>query len=94
MTVEREPSTIDDYLEGVPEDRRRVLEDLRATIRIPAFRLNGVVVAGFCDSPEQGKLAAQKGAAENGEYLGDDPSTNLDRSPRTRAGALELRHRH
>jgi uncharacterized protein YdhG (YjbR/CyaY superfamily) len=61
MTVERKPSTIDDYLKGVPEDRRRVLEDLRATIRsivpdaqecisyrIPAFRLNGVVVAGFC----------------------------------------------
>jgi len=61
MTVERKPWTIDDYLKGVPEDRRRVLEDLRATIRsigpdalecisyrIPAFRLNGVVIAGFC----------------------------------------------
>ena len=61
MTAERKPSTIDDYLKSVPEDRRRALEDLRAKIRsivpdaeecisyrIPAFRLNGVVVAGFC----------------------------------------------
>jgi uncharacterized protein YdhG (YjbR/CyaY superfamily) len=61
MTTERKPSTIDDYLNSVPEDRRRALQDLRAKIRsvipdakecisyrIPAFRLNGVVVAGFC----------------------------------------------
>ena len=61
MTAERKPSTIDDYLKSVPEDRRRALKDLRAKIRsivpdaeecisyrIPAFRLNGVVVAGFC----------------------------------------------
>lgn len=61
MTAKRRPSTIDDYLKSVPEDRRRVLEDLRAKIRsivpdaeecisyrIPAFRLDGVVVAGFC----------------------------------------------
>jgi len=60
MTAERKPSTIDDYLESIPEDRRTALEDLRAKIRsiipdaeecisyrIPAFRLNGVVVAGF-----------------------------------------------
>ena len=60
MTAERKPSTIDDYLKSVPEDRRRALEDLRAKIRsivpgaeecisyrIAAFRLNGVVVAGF-----------------------------------------------
>jgi len=59
--VQRNPSTIDEYLKRVPEDRRRALEDLRAKIRsvvpaveecisyrIPAFRLNGVVVAGFC----------------------------------------------
>jgi uncharacterized protein YdhG (YjbR/CyaY superfamily) len=58
---EREASTIDAYLRTVPDDRRRALEDLRAKIRavipdaeecisyrIPAFRLNGVVVAGFC----------------------------------------------
>jgi uncharacterized protein YdhG (YjbR/CyaY superfamily) len=61
MTAERKPSTIDDYLKSVPEDRRRALEDLRAKIRsivpdaeecisyrIPAFLVNGVVVAGFC----------------------------------------------
>ncbi len=61
MTAERKPTTIDDYLKSVPENRRRALEDLRAKIRsivpdaeecisyrIPAFRLNGVVVAGFC----------------------------------------------
>ena len=55
------PKTIDGYLKGVPEDRRRALERLRRTIRsiipeveeclsyrIPAFRANGVVVAGFC----------------------------------------------
>lgn len=61
MTAKRTPSTIDDYLKSVPADRRRALEDLRAKIRsivphaeecisyrIPAFRLNGVVVAGFC----------------------------------------------
>jgi uncharacterized protein YdhG (YjbR/CyaY superfamily) len=61
MSAKRKPSTIDDYLESVPEDRRRALEDLRVKIRsiipdaqecisyrIPAFRLNGVVVAGFC----------------------------------------------
>ena len=61
MTAERRPTTIDDYLKSVPEDRRGALEDLRVTIlsivptaeecisyRIPAFRLNGAVVAGFC----------------------------------------------
>jgi uncharacterized protein YdhG (YjbR/CyaY superfamily) len=61
MAARRKVSTIDDYLKNVPEDRRRVLRDLRAKIRaaapdaaecisyrIPAFRLNGVVVAGFC----------------------------------------------
>lgn len=61
MSSKRKPSTIDEYLDGVPEDRRRALEDLRTKIlsivpdaeecisyRIPAFRLNGVVVAGFC----------------------------------------------
>jgi uncharacterized protein YdhG (YjbR/CyaY superfamily) len=55
------PTTIDDYLATVSADRRRVLEKLRKTIRtilpravecisygIPAFRLDGVVVAGFC----------------------------------------------
>jgi uncharacterized protein YdhG (YjbR/CyaY superfamily) len=61
MTSEREPSMIDDYLKSIPEDRRGALEDLRVKIRsivpnaeecisyrIPAFRLNGTVIAGFC----------------------------------------------
>lgn len=55
------PVTIDEYLEKVPEDRRQALQNLRAGIRsivpnveecisyrIPAFRLNGAVIAGFC----------------------------------------------
>jgi uncharacterized protein YdhG (YjbR/CyaY superfamily) len=58
--MNRNPKTIDGYLKGVPEDRRRALKDLRKKIlsvipeaqecisyRIPAFRVNGVVVAGF-----------------------------------------------
>lgn len=57
----KQPSSIDEYLRTVPEDRRRALERLRTEIhsivpdvqecisyRIPAFRLNGVVIAGFC----------------------------------------------
>jgi uncharacterized protein YdhG (YjbR/CyaY superfamily) len=61
MSARRKPSTIDEYLKDVTEDRRRALKDLRANIRstvpeaeecisygIPAFRLHGVVVAGFC----------------------------------------------
>lgn len=61
MAPRRKPSSIDDYLKGVPQDRRRSLEDLRSKIRsivpdaeecisygIPAFRLDGAVIAGFC----------------------------------------------
>ena len=61
MTAERKPKTIDDYLKSAAEDRRVALEDLRVKIRslipnaqecisyrIPAFRLDGVVIAGFC----------------------------------------------
>ena len=53
------PKTIDDYLAGLPADKRAALEKLRKTIRaavpdaeecisyqIPAFRQNGVLV-GF-----------------------------------------------
>jgi uncharacterized protein YdhG (YjbR/CyaY superfamily) len=59
--MKRNFNSIDGYLKGVPEDRRRALKDLRKKIhtvlpeaeecisyRIPAFRVNGVVVAGFC----------------------------------------------
>lgn len=54
------PKTIDEYLAGVPADRRRALSALRATIHaalpgveecisyaMPAFRYEGRVVAGF-----------------------------------------------
>jgi uncharacterized protein YdhG (YjbR/CyaY superfamily) len=57
----RQPKTIDEYLATVPEDRRAALAALRKTIRaivpkaeecisygIPAFRLEGTVIAGFC----------------------------------------------
>ena len=60
-TAQRKPpASIDEYLRTVPEDRRRALEQLRTEIRtivpdvqecisyrIPAFRLNGSVIAGF-----------------------------------------------
>jgi len=61
MIPKRAHPTIDDYLKSAPDDRRKALEDLRTKIRsiipdaqecisyrLPAFRLNGVVVAGFC----------------------------------------------
>ncbi len=60
MTGRKRPTPIDDYLQTLPEDRRKALEDLRAKIRslvpeaeecisyrIPAFRLHGAIVAGF-----------------------------------------------
>ena len=53
--------TIDEYLAGVKGEKREALDELRAAIRkivpkaeecisyaIPAFRLDGAVVAGFC----------------------------------------------
>jgi uncharacterized protein YdhG (YjbR/CyaY superfamily) len=55
------PKSIDDYLATVTDTKRAALEKLRKTIRaavpkaeecisyrIPAFRLDGRVVAGFC----------------------------------------------
>jgi uncharacterized protein YdhG (YjbR/CyaY superfamily) len=61
MPTKHIPLTIDDYLKRVTGDRRMALDDLRRKIRsvipdalecisyrIPAFRRNGVVVAGFC----------------------------------------------
>ena len=60
MAAGRKPTPIDDYLRELPADRRRALADLRAKIRsvlpgveecisyrIPAFRVQGGVVAGF-----------------------------------------------
>lgn len=61
MTAKPKPATIDDYLKTLPKDRRKALENIRAKIRaiapdaqecisyrIPAFRISGVVIAGFC----------------------------------------------
>jgi uncharacterized protein YdhG (YjbR/CyaY superfamily) len=58
--MNRNPKSIDGYLIGVPENRRQALKDLRKKIlsiipeaqecisyRMPAFRVNGMVVAGF-----------------------------------------------
>jgi uncharacterized protein YdhG (YjbR/CyaY superfamily) len=58
--MNRNPKSIDEYLKGVPENRRQALKDLRKKIlsiipeaqecisyRMPAFRVNGMVVAGF-----------------------------------------------
>lgn len=60
MAAERKTTLIDDYLRTVAEDRRQTLEDLRVKIRsvvpdaeecisygMPAFRVQGGVVAGF-----------------------------------------------
>ncbi len=56
----RKPTTIDEYLAGVPAEQRAALQKLRETIRsivpdaeerisysMPAFRLDGRIVAGF-----------------------------------------------
>lgn len=57
----RKPTTMNEYLATVSREKSRALENLRKTIRkiipeaeecisylIPAFRLHGSVVAGFC----------------------------------------------
>ncbi|MFO0736443.1 MAG: DUF1801 domain-containing protein [Labilithrix sp.] len=64
----KKPKSIEDYLESVPEDRAAALEKLRAQIHkavsgleecisynMPAFRLEGRVIAGF--------LATRKGCS-------------------------------
>jgi uncharacterized protein YdhG (YjbR/CyaY superfamily) len=58
--MRRKPTTIDHCLAGVPADQRAALQKLRETIRsivpeaeecisysMPAFRLDGRIVAGF-----------------------------------------------
>jgi uncharacterized protein YdhG (YjbR/CyaY superfamily) len=59
--MQTKTSSIDEYLAAVTDDRRAALQRLRKTIRsivpdaeecisyrIPAFRVRGTVVAGFC----------------------------------------------
>ncbi len=61
MSMKQNATTIDEYLADVSREKRRALEDLRKKIlsvvpdaeecisyRMPAFRVNGAVVAGFC----------------------------------------------
>ena len=68
MAMKGTPKSIDDYLKGIPNDRRKALKDLRKKIlavipdaeecisyRMPAFRFDGTVVAGF--------LATSKGCS-------------------------------
>jgi uncharacterized protein YdhG (YjbR/CyaY superfamily) len=58
--VSQKPTTMDDYLTKVPGEKRKALDALRKTLRdllpkaeecisygLPAFRLDGKVVAGF-----------------------------------------------
>ena len=65
--MNRNPKSIDGYLKGVPENRRQALKDLRKKIlsiipeaqecisyRMPAFRVNGMVVAGFAATTKGG----------------------------------------
>jgi uncharacterized protein YdhG (YjbR/CyaY superfamily) len=60
--VRRSPTTIDEYLAGLTADKRKALEYLRKAIRsivpkaeecisyrMPAFRLDGRIVAGFAE---------------------------------------------
>lgn len=60
MSAMPKGSTVKDYLASLPADRRKALKTLRANIRaiipnaeecisyrMPAYRVNGVVVAGF-----------------------------------------------
>jgi uncharacterized protein YdhG (YjbR/CyaY superfamily) len=62
------PKTIDEYMTALPRDRREALEKLRKTIKaivpgveecisysMPAFRIDGEVIAGF--------LATKKGGS-------------------------------
>lgn len=59
-TKKREPKTIDEYLAGVPAEKKNALAKLRRTIHagfpraeevisygVPAFRLDGTVIAWF-----------------------------------------------
>ena len=63
----KKPTSIDEYLAGVDDDRRALLVALRKTIRaivpkaeecisygMPAFRLDGRVIAGFAATKSGG----------------------------------------
>lgn len=82
--------SIDEYLSGIPEDKRAALETLRRTIKstvpeaeecisyqLPAFRLNGKVIIGFGASSKHCALYLFDGAtveAHAEELAGYDTS--------------------
>jgi uncharacterized protein YdhG (YjbR/CyaY superfamily) len=94
---QRKPTTIDEYLASVTGAKRRALENLRKTIRkivpdaeecisyrIPAFKLDGRVIAGFCATargcsyfPFSGSTLGAVGAALRG-YEGTKSSLHFD----------------
>ncbi len=95
--MKRKPTTIDEYLASVTEEKRRALQGLRKTIRrivpdaeecisyrIPAFRLDGKVIPGFCATargcsyfPFSGSTLAKLGAVVEG-YGGPKSSLHFD----------------
>lgn len=95
--MKRKPTTIDEYLASVTGERRRALESLRRTIRkivphaeecisyrIPAFKLEGEVIAGFCATargcsyfPFSGSTLGTMGAALRA-YGGTKSSLHFD----------------
>lgn len=79
----QKPSTVDEYLSGVPADHRPALDTLRATIRsvapeaaetisygMPAFKLNGRFFASYSDFKEHVSLFPASGAVR--AALGDE----------------------
>lgn len=89
--------TIDEYLSSVSGERRKALQGLRRTIRkivpraqecisygIPAFRLDGTVIAGFCATAKGCSYFPFSGstlktlATELEEYGGTKSSLHFD----------------
>lgn len=84
------PSTIDEYLAPVSDDKRAALEKLRKTIRaaapkavecisygIPAFRLDGILLVGFGAAANHCSfypMSSATLAAHKGELTGYDTS--------------------
>jgi uncharacterized protein YdhG (YjbR/CyaY superfamily) len=95
--MNRKPTTIDEYLASVTGEKRRALDGLRRTIRkivpnaeecisyrIPAFKLEGKVIAGFCATakgcsyfPFSGSVLGKVGRAVQ-RYRGTKSSLHFD----------------
>jgi len=97
MTMTRRPATIDEYLARVKGEKRAALDKLRKTIRavapkaeecisyaIPAFRLEGRIVAGFAATAKGCSYFPFSGstlrtvAAELKSYRGTKSSLHFD----------------